>query len=77
MKLILAALFVPAAGFSVDTQAAEPYATVAKRQKLVSLPKSRFKPESAAVREAEIRNPGLKATKVINQNISWLIRLEA
>ena len=79
MQLILAALltlFVPATGFPVVTLAAETHATVAKRQKLVSLPKSRFKSESAAVREAERQNPGLKATKVIDQKTSWLIRLE-
>jgi hypothetical protein len=79
MKLILAALltlFVPAAGFPVDTLAVETHATVVKRQKLVSVPKSRFKSESAAVREAERRNPGLKATKVIDQKTAWLIRLE-
>jgi hypothetical protein len=79
MKLILAALLtlsISAAGFPGGTLAAEPYAAVTKRQKLVSLPKSRFKSESAAVREAERRNPGLKATKVIDQKTSWLIRLE-
>jgi hypothetical protein len=78
MKLLLATLltlFVSAAEFPTDTLAAETHAAVAKRQKLVSLPKSRFKSESAAVREAERRNPGLKATKVIDQKTAWLIRL--
>jgi hypothetical protein len=79
MRLIFAALLsllASSAGFSVDTLTPETRAAVAKRQKLVSLPKSRFKSESAAVREAERRNPGLRATKVIDQKTAWLIRLE-
>ena len=69
MKLIVTALltlFVSAAEFPVHTLAAETHAAVAKRQKLVSLPKNRYESESAAVHEAERRNPGLKATAVIN-----------
>jgi hypothetical protein len=52
------------------------HASVEKRRKQVSIPKSRFKTESAAVREAERKNPGFKATKVIEQKTAWLIRLE-
>ena len=55
--LALLALLAPAAELSADNVTDAPCVAVAKRQKLVSLPKSRFKSESAAVREAERRNP--------------------
>ena len=79
MKLVLFALLTllaPATEFSAAEVSTAPSVATTKRQKLVSLPKSRFKSEAAAVREAERRNPGLKATKVIDQKTAWLIRLE-
>jgi len=74
--LVTAALIFTSQLLVMPVSAAASVFSPVKTRKSVSLPKSRFKSDSAAAREAERRYPKCKVTNVKELSTSWLVTME-